>query len=576
MNNYKSLLYKYNSFKYFEVKHSLRNKMKIKFITALLFFLAFASASAQMFYYTVYNQNSSKNFLIASYKSREITFCSIDDITNALQLSASMDRTTFRQEIILRDGRLSLCAYNPYLIFRGNSGIELTHQLDVESDYRYGTIYVPINSFIEFFNRISDRSIILDNRSNIFRIEKGQIAGVISTPAPAQQQSENRPITEPASSTYEIKREAEKSKGISSAYDVYDFELTEKANGYIFRLKSKKPIKNVSKNYTAKTFYLRLTNITVDPEKFNAKINNGLISEIATLQQQNKTDIKLILNYDLQSNEVVSQKGSNDILILLHVKPDIVEKIRETRSIRQINRDNASFDIVVIDPGHGGKDVGAVGYKGTKEKEINLAIALKLGSIIKNNNPGIKVVYTRDDDRFIELYRRGQIANENNGKLFISIHCNSTPARPGNSQGYEIYLLRPGRTEDAIKIAERENSVIKLEEGYEERYKHLSDENFILTAMSQTANVKHSEKFAEILDDKFRKTLPLKRNGVKQAGFYVLVGASMPSVLIETAFLNNPTDERYLNTSSGQQQFAESIYKAIIDYKNYYEEVASK
>ncbi|MBM4175099.1 MAG: N-acetylmuramoyl-L-alanine amidase [Ignavibacteria bacterium] len=547
--------------------------MKIKLFTSILILLIHTSAFGQMFYFTIYNQNTSTNFLVASYKNQAITFCSIDDITKALQLSSSIDRTNLQQVINLKDGELTLSAFNPYLVYRSRSGIELSHQIDVESDYRYGTIYVPINNFIEFFNRVSERTLTVDHRTNIIRLESGRISGIVSS---LPTQPETKSTVEQPNTVSEIKREIETPARTPSNYDIYDFTLTEKSNGYIFRLKSKKPIRSVSKNYASKTFYLRLNNLTVNPEKFNTKINNGLIAEVTSVQQQNKTDIKLILNFDLQSNEVVSEKGTNDILILLHVRPDVVEKIRETRNLRQTNKNNISFDIVVIDPGHGGKDGGAVGYKGTKEKDINLAIALKLGSIIKNNNPNIKLVYTRSDDRFIELYRRGQIANENNGKLFISIHCNSTPARPGNSQGYEIYLLRPGRSEDAIKIAERENSVIKLEEGYEERYKHLSDENFILTAMYQTANVKHSEKFAEILDDKFRKTLPLKRNGVKQAGFYVLVGASMPSVLIETAFLNNPTDERFLNTSSGQQQFAESIYKAIIDYKNYYEEVASK
>jgi N-acetylmuramoyl-L-alanine amidase len=530
-----------------------------------------------MFYFTVYNQASGTNYLVASFKNLNVTFCSVDDLTKALQVSSATNRSTLRHDIILKEGKITLSAYNPFLIYKSYSGEELTYQLNVETDYRYGTIYVPMNNFVEFFNKLSDRNLFIDYRSNIIRIERGQnFVPLARQPSQQQTQLDTKPPAAMQSAQTATVNDPAASQKLSLAFDIYDYEITEKSNGYIFRLKSKKPIKNVSKNYTSRTFYLRLNNLSIDHERFNTKINNGLISEIASLRHQNKTDIKLILNYDLQSNEVVSEKGSNDILILLHIKPEIVEKIRETRIARQAIKNNVSFDVVVIDPGHGGKDGGAVGYKGTKEKDINLAIALELGSIIKKKNPEIKLIYTREDDRFVELYRRGQIANENNGKLFISIHCNSTPARPGNSQGYEIYLLSPGRTEDAIKIAERENSVIKLEEGYEERYKHLTDENFILTAMSQTANVKHSEKFAEILDDKFRKTLPIKRNGVKQAGFYVLVGASMPSVLIETAFINNPTDERFLNTTSGQRLFAEAIYKAIIDYKNYYEEVASK
>ncbi len=110
----------------------------------------------------------------------------------------------------------------------------------------------------------------------------------------------------------------------------------------------------------------------------------------------------------------------------------------------------------------------------------------------------VKVVYTRKTDKFVELYKRGQIANENDGKLFISIHCNSTPKKPTNASGFEVYLLRPGRTKEAISIAERENSVIQYEDN-PGRYKALTDENFILVSMAQSSYMKYSEKFSDII-----------------------------------------------------------------------------
>ncbi|KAB2850085.1 MAG: N-acetylmuramoyl-L-alanine amidase, partial [Ignavibacterium sp.] len=237
-----------------------------------------------------------------------------------------------------------------------------------------------------------------------------------------------------------------------------------------------------------------------------------------------------------------------------------------------INRlkDKWEFDVIVIDAGHGGKDAGAVGVNGAKEKDINLSIALKLGKLIEENMKDVKVVYTRKTDIFIDLYKRGKIANENNGKLFISIHCNSTPKKPTDANGFEVYLLRPGRTKEAIAIAEFENSVIQYEEN-PNRYEKLTDENFILVSMAHSSYMKYSEKFAEYLHKEFVKHPGLNSRGVKQAGFYVLVGASMPSVLIESGFLSNSGDAKHLSSDSGQQKFAEYVFNGIKKYRESYE-----
>jgi N-acetylmuramoyl-L-alanine amidase len=234
-----------------------------------------------------------------------------------------------------------------------------------------------------------------------------------------------------------------------------------------------------------------------------------------------------------------------------------------------------SLDVIVIDPGHGGKDAGAVGVSGVREKDVVLSIAKKLGALITKQMPGTKVVYTRSDDTFVELDRRGQIANEAGGKLFISIHCNSTPHKPSAAQGFEVYILRPGKTADAVRVAEFENSVVKFEANAK-RYKELTDEQFIIVNMAQSAFVKFSDAFAGFLTREVEKTTPLHIRGVNQAGFYVLVGASMPNVLIETAFLSNKKDERYLASDKGQRQLAQGMLNAIKAYRSYYERQLGK
>ena len=145
--------------------------------------------------------------------------------------------------------------------------------------------------------------------------------------------------------------------------------------------------------------------------------------------------------------------------------------------------------------------------------------------------------------------------------------------KPSPTRGFEVYLLRPGRTEEAIAIAERENAVIQLEEGYEERYTHLQDENFILTSMARSAHVRASEVFADLVQQEMENHTSLSNRGVKQAGFYVLVGASMPNILVENAYISNKEDERYLKSESGQEKIAESLCIAVKRYKAEYEKL---
>jgi N-acetylmuramoyl-L-alanine amidase len=196
---------------------------------------------------------------------------------------------------------------------------------------------------------------------------------------------------------------------------------------------------------------------------------------------------------------------------------------------------------------------------------------LKLGKLIQKQLKDVRVVYTRKTDQFIELYRRGQIANQAGGKLFISIHCNAAPRKPHPANGFEIYLLRPGKTENALRIAERENEVVKLEEGYEQRYQQLTEENYILLTMAQNAYVRYSETLADLLQKEMGQRLGLANNGVKQAGFYVLVGASMPNVLVETAYLSNKHDEKILKNPKAQEKIAQSILSGIRRFKVEYE-----
>ncbi|MEJ2615628.1 MAG: N-acetylmuramoyl-L-alanine amidase [Ignavibacteriaceae bacterium] len=345
---------------------------------------------------------------------------------------------------------------------------------------------------------------------------------------------------------------------------IYGVEIDEKANGTLVRIKSHQKIAAYSSSFKQGILTISLKNVHADVSKFKKVAGEGLIKSLSAINSGPDTDLKFQLSKEYTTSEVISAAGSKDVLITLH------NKIFVRNGKEEKNKERWDFDVIVIDPGHGGKDPGTIGINGIKEKNVTLGIALKLGRLIQKNIKGVKVVYTRKTDKFPELYKRDKIANEANGKLFISIHCNSTPRKPSSANGFEVYLLRPGRTKEAIDIAERENSVIKYEDN-PERYKKLTDENFILVSMAHSAYMKYSEKFADILNKEFNKDLNIDSRGVKQAGFYVLVGAAMPSVLIETGFLSNRHDAKLLSSSRGQQKIAESIYRAVKKFKGQYE-----
>lgn len=224
--------------------------------------------------------------------------------------------------------------------------------------------------------------------------------------------------------------------------------------------------------------------------------------------------------------------------------------------------------VVVIDPGHGGHDPGAIGRRG-KEKHINLNVALKVGRLIQNNCNDVKVIYTRKTDVFIPLDRRAQIANDAKADLFISIHTNSV-ARGRSVRGAETYTLGLHRTEENLEVAKKENSVILIEDNYEQRYAGFnpnSSESYIIFEFLQDKNMEKSVKLATLIQKQFKHTARRIDKGVHQAGFLVLRATSMPGALVELGYISNPDEEQYLLSDAGSNALANSIYKAFLNYK---------
>lgn len=230
-------------------------------------------------------------------------------------------------------------------------------------------------------------------------------------------------------------------------------------------------------------------------------------------------------------------------------------------------KDKMKFDVVVLDPGHGGHDPGSIGYRGVEEKGIVLDIAKKVGSYIKEYMPGVKVVYTRKEDKFVALEERGSIANRHEGDLFVSIHCNSHTTRQPN--GVELYFLGLERSQSALEVMKRENQVVRPNNDTEQ--KELSQEELLVYELANSGYIATSEQIAGMMEYQLDERAQRRSRGVKQARFVVLYHASMPAVLVETGFISNPSEARYLTSDRGQAYTASAIFRAIRNYKDEYE-----
>ena len=343
-------------------------------------------------------------------------------------------------------------------------------------------------------------------------------------------------------------------------FNITGIHIDVKSNGTIIRLTTKKPFseRNISSFINKHGwYYLTVAGAMVDTTTLNAGLSRGVVRRIESDQIGKTAQVAFKLGKEVISHEWYQSLDPNEIVITLRTPLGKVDEYIEDVKERW------RLDTVVLDAGHGGKDPGSQGKYGTKEKDVVLDITKRVGRLLEKN-AGIKVVYTRDEDVFVPVIDRTKMANDTNGKLFVSVHANANKNR--KIQGFETYLLRPGKSEDAIEVASRENAVIKLEEKTGQ-YDNLTGENLIMATMAQSMFMKESEDLAAIIQMELDKRLNTPNRGVKQAGFYVLIGASMPNVLVEVGFISNPAEEKKLKQAVHKQRIAESIYEGIKHFK---------
>ncbi|UCE18601.1 MAG: N-acetylmuramoyl-L-alanine amidase [Gemmatimonadota bacterium] len=313
----------------------------------------------------------------------------------------------------------------------------------------------------------------------------------------------------------------------------------------------------------------------LDPEQFSSSSGVGCVTKVRAYQFGASCQISMQLSKVPSDYKVFQREDPSEIVILLRQSQGNDASGSEKNdfpSELKPNQNLALFDLIVLDAGHGGKDPGATGPTGLKEKEIVLDVTKRLANLLRKHL-GVNVILTRDDDSYIPLQQRTEIANSTGADLFISIHANAAKRRQVG--GCQTFFLSPAKNDEARAVAMLENAALKFEEEYASGATELSDEDFVLrdivSDMLQSSFLKESEDLAASIQTDMDLNLGIKNRGVDQAGFFVLVGAKMPAVLIEIAFISNTYEEKLLKEKRFRQKIAEAIYNGIQRFKTKYE-----
>ena len=350
-------------------------------------------------------------------------------------------------------------------------------------------------------------------------------------------------------------------KVLTNIYNIKGFNIQNKKNGIVLSIKTTKkfPKKHIATSIN-KSGWLNITILNSAIDSIGIK-NSSLtypITKINSIQQKQSGQLSFLINKKIDDISLSTTDTYIELLLS-------VEQLKNSEKIKEL-REKWIIDTIVIDPGHGGKDPGAIGVNNIQEKDIALDISKQLGKMIERSL-GLKVIYTRDEDVFIPLWKRTQIANNSGGDIFISIHANAANSK---ARGFETFLLRIGKTQDAIEVAKRENEAIKLEEK-NHQYIDFTDAKKIVASMTQNSAMRGSEYLAERIQINLDKRIDSINRGVKQAGFHVLVGATMPNVLVEVGFITNKYEAKQLAKAQYKREIAKGLFEAVIDFKNKYE-----
>lgn len=464
-------------------------------------------------------ENEGREVIVSTVWKDDVQYASLEEFSDAFRLRHFYNPQN--EKVVLRAGARSITAtaMNPFLMVDGTAYQMALPAIDVNGD-----MYIPLRLFLDCVGAFFPGEFEFDRDGRVLRVIRFRV-------------------------------------------NITGVEVEEKLNGSLIRF------------ITTKNFQTSDIATSVNREWLNVTIYGGLLDSVQIASDQRVGKVVRIVPFQFEKSAQISfqidgQVADKNVYI---DEGEVVVSIRSPETLSTLpavdfpsNRRRWLIDKIIIDPGHGGKDPGAVGDSGLLEKEINLDIAQRLKTLLEKRL-NVEVLLTRNDDRQIRLKERTQFANTNDGKLFISIHANWNNSR--RVRGYSTYVLGTEKNAQALAVAEKENSVIELEESAE-AYREYQDAAHIINAIAQSSYLKESQDLAGIVNEELNKAtkLPQFGNGIYQAPFYVLIGAAMPRILIETAFLSNKYEERQLRTRSFRQKVAEAICESIERFKEKYEE----
>lgn len=519
-------------------------KIQKTFLTYLflcLIFNVFPLQAQQLIQTVIHTTPQRTVFLMSITDQGELIgdyYVSLKDFAEALEVSYSIDTVLHAGAINILGTHILLFADNPFIRIENT-----VYQMPLEVKEYLDAYYFPLREFMKVLDLNLPGDYNFDENNKTLDINFG------------------------------------------TAINITDFFIEEKTNGILIHIKTLKYFGNdfhswsdTSKHHFTVEFY----GGKLDTAKINSTpIEGRLVRGLNAFQFPEIATIIFRLSSTIEHYEAIEDQQSGEILISLTKKGTsqtanvlyelvIPGKKSDVQELIAKEKEKWAIDTIVIDPGHGGRDPGTIGPDGIKEKDIVLDIALNLGKLITTSKLVEKVIYTRETDVFVPLQERARIANNNAGKLFISIHINSNTNN--NLRGFETYFLHPEKTQDALEVLEvvqRENNVMNLYEGKNPN-RELTEEDKMVLAITQSAFAKESEKLAGFISEGLGRTTEFPNNGVKQAGFLVLWGVPMPNTLVEAGYLTNEKDRLDLHSSAVRHRIAEGIYEGI---KKFIEEV---
>lgn len=464
-------------------------------------------------------ENERRTDSISAYREGDVLYASLEELAFLMNVKTLYNPQNKKMVMRVGSREIKTTAMNPFILVD-----EAVYQIPLPPIDVDGKIFVPLALFLDVVGDILPVELDFEHEDGILRIQNFK-------------------------------------------YNITAIEIEEIDNGSLIRFITTKNFNatDVATSKTRGSFYITIYGGTLDTTHF-ASETLGIVKRIVPYQFEDSAQITFFLDQDVMDPKIYVNEG--EVLISLrnteNVSAAMIGSSQEERSRWLIDR-------VIIDPGHGGRDPGAVGKSGLLEKEVNLAIAQRLKTLLEEKL-GIEVFLTREDNNALPTLReRTQFANTHQGKLFISIHCNSNESK--SVHGFSTWVLGPAKSQAALEIAEKENSVVQMYES-DEALDEYEDPIHILNAINQSSNLKESLDLAEMTLSCLKEKTKLSQygNGIHQAGFFVLVGAAMPRILVETAFISNEYEERLLRTRQFQYQVADALYESVKQFKEMYEQ----